>query len=81
MNLENRGIHTVLLCNQPFVNAAKTHARVWGGYDDWEVVETPHPWPVEPEALTQLADAVFETVVTLLTGSGTEGGPRSRVAQ
>lgn len=68
MALENRGVHTVLLCNLPFVNAAKTHARTWGGYDDWQVVATPHPWPQDPEELTKLADAIFARVVALVTG-------------
>ncbi len=69
MALENRGVHTVLLSNLPFVNAAKTHARVWGGYQDWGVVVTPHPWPDDREALNKLADGIFDRVVTLLTGT------------
>jgi hypothetical protein len=68
MTLENHGIRTVLLANMPFVNSAKTHARIWGGYEDWEVVETPHPWPDDPQELQQLADAIIDRVVTLITG-------------
>lgn len=71
MSLENLGVHTVLISNRPFVNAAKTHARIWGGYDDWAVVTTPHPWPNDPQELKHLADAIFDRVVALLTGAET----------
>ena len=69
MTLENRGIPTVVLCTQPFLNSAHIHARTFG-HGAFQSVGIPHPLAglTGPMVLEQ-AESIVDEVVALLTQS------------
>jgi hypothetical protein len=65
---EDRGIPTVLLCTEPFMNSAREHADAFGN-PDYQGVRVGHPLAsLRPEQARDRADAVLESVIAILTG-------------
>jgi hypothetical protein len=65
---EDRGIPTVLLCTEPFMNSAREHAEVFGN-PDYQAVRVGHPLAsLRPEQAQERADAALEHVIEILTG-------------
>jgi hypothetical protein len=65
---EDRGIPTVLLCTEPFMNSARHHAEAWGS-PAYEAVRVGHPLAsLRPEEAQGRADEALERVVAALTG-------------
>ena len=66
---EDRGIPTVLLCTEPFMNSARDHAEAFRN-PDYQAVRVEHPLAsLTPEQARARADAAFEAVIAVLTGS------------
>lgn len=66
--LEDRGIPTVLLCTEPFMNSACDHAAAFGN-PDYQAVQVRHPLAsLTPEQARARADEAFRGVITSLTG-------------
>jgi hypothetical protein len=66
--LEDRGIPTVLLCTEPFMNSACNHAEAFGN-PDYQAVQVRHPLAsLTPEQARARADEAFRGVITSLTG-------------
>jgi hypothetical protein len=66
VELEERGIPTVTLCTEAFMDSAAAHARAYGR-PDARVVAVQHPLAaLAPEAVMQRADAVVERIITQL---------------
>ena len=66
MELEARGVPTVTLCTEAFIDSASAHARAYGR-PDARVVAVQHPLAaLVPEAVKQRADAVVEGIITQL---------------
>ena len=64
--LETRGVPTVTLCTDAFMDSATAHARAYGR-PDARVVAVQHPLAaLGPEAVQQRADAVVERIIELL---------------
>ena len=66
--LLDRGIPAVCICTEPFVSAARAHARVlnWSGY---EPVVIPHPLQtLTPPAVDSRADGIVDEVIQRLGG-------------
>jgi hypothetical protein len=67
MTLENRGIPTVVICTQPFLNSAHVHARTFGR-PGFRPVGIPHPLGGLPGALVlERAESIVDDVVAALT--------------
>ena len=67
---EDRGIPTVLLCTEPFMDSAREHARAYGN-PDYQAVHVGHPLAsLRPEEVWTRADEALERVVEILTGHG-----------
>jgi hypothetical protein len=65
---EDRGIPTVLLCTEPFMNSARDHAEAFGS-PDYEAVRVKHPLAsLHPEEAQVRADEALKRVVAVLTG-------------
>ncbi len=65
---EDRGIPTVLLCTEPFMNSARDHAEAFGN-PDYAAVRVGHPLAsLRAEQAQARADEALERVVTALTG-------------
>lgn len=65
---EERGIPTVLLCTEPFMNSAREHAEAFGN-PDYTAVPVGHPLAsLRPEQARERADAALESVIAVLTG-------------
>jgi hypothetical protein len=69
--LEERGVPTVLLCTEPFMDAARHHAAALG-CPDYQAVRVGHPLAsLAPEGARARADEALARVVELLTAGGT----------
>ena len=67
--LEERGIPTVLLCTEPFMNSAGDHAAAFGS-PDYQAVRVGHPLAsLRPDQAEARADEVLTHVVARLTAS------------
>lgn len=65
---EDRGIPTVLLCTEPFMNSAREHADAFGN-PDYAAVPVGHPLAsLRPEEARGRADEVFAGIIAILTG-------------
>ena len=65
---EDRGIPTVLLCTEPFMNSARDHAEAFGT-PDYQAVRVGHPLAsLKPDEAQARADEAFERVIAALTG-------------
>jgi hypothetical protein len=72
---EDRGIPTVLLCTEPFMNSAREHADAFGN-PDYQAVRVGHPLAsLPPDQARARADAVLEQVVAVLTGQAERAVP------
>jgi hypothetical protein len=72
---EDRGIPTVLLCTEPFMNSAREHANAFGN-TDYQAVRVGHPLAsLPPDQARARADAVLEQVVAVLTGQAERAVP------
>ena len=61
-----RGVPTVTLCTEAFMDSAAAHTRAYGR-PDARVVAVQHPLAaLAPEAVIQRADAVVERIITQL---------------
>jgi hypothetical protein len=70
--LEDRGIPTILLCTEPFMNSAREHAEAFGS-PDYRAVQVRHPLAaLTPEQARARADEALAGVIAILTGQ-TEG--------
>ena len=70
MNLENRGIPTVVVCTEPFLDSAHLHARILGRAG-FQPVVVPHPLGgMGPEQVKQRAAAAGEQIVAALIKDG-----------
>jgi hypothetical protein len=66
VELEARGIPTVTLCTEAFMDSAAAHARAYGR-PDARVVAVQHPLAaLVPEVVLQRADAVVERIIAQL---------------
>ena len=66
MTLENRGIPTVVICTQPFLNSAHVHARTFGR-PGFHPVGIPHPLGGLTSTLVlQRAESIVDEVVAAL---------------
>jgi hypothetical protein len=66
--LEDRGIPTVLLCTEPFMNSACDHAAAFGN-PDYQAAQVRHPLAsLTPEQARARADEALGGVITSLTG-------------
>ena len=76
---EDRGIPTVLLCTEPFMNSARDHAEAFGS-PGYEAVRVGHPLAsLGPEEAQVRADEALKRVVAALTGWAGDGGEPARV--
>jgi hypothetical protein len=65
---EDRGIPTVLLCTEPFMNSARDHAEAFGT-PDYQAVRVGHPLAsLQPEQARARADEALGGVIAILTG-------------
>jgi hypothetical protein len=65
---EDRGIPTVLLCTEPFMNSARDHAEAFGNAD-YQAVRVGHPLASLQSAQTQArADEALGRIVEALIG-------------
>ena len=69
MTLENRGIPTVVICTQHFLNSAQIHARTFGR-GGFQPVGVPHPLGglTDPRVLERAASIVSEVAAALTQG-------------
>ena len=66
VELEARGVPTVTLCTEAFMDSAAAHARAYGQAAA-RVVAVQHPLAaLAPEAVVQRADAVVERIIEQL---------------
>jgi hypothetical protein len=78
---EDRGIPTVLLCTEPFMNSAREHANAFGN-PDYQAVRVGHPLAsLSAEQAQARADAVLEQVVAVLTGQVAHVVPSAQARQ
>jgi hypothetical protein len=65
---EDRGIPTVLLCTEPFMNSARDHAEAFGN-PDYQAVRVGHPLAsLRPEQARERAEEALAGVISVLTG-------------
>jgi hypothetical protein len=66
--LEDRGLPTVLLCTEPFMNSAREHAEAFGN-PDYRAVPVGHPLAsLTPERARTRADEALSGVIAVLIG-------------
>ena len=67
MTLENRGVPTVVLCTDPFLNSAFRHANTFGRRD-FRPLGFPHPLGgLTPEQVAVRAGELEQAVIDVLT--------------
>ncbi len=67
MTLENRGVPTVVLCTDPFLNSAFRHANTFGR-KDFRPLGFPHPLGgLKPEQVVVRASELEQAVIDVLT--------------
>ena len=67
MTLENRGVPTVVLCTDPFLNSAFRHANTFGRRD-FRPLGFPHPLGgLKPEQVAVRANDLEQAVIDVLT--------------
>jgi hypothetical protein len=70
MALENRGVPTVVICTEPFLNSALVHAKTFGKPDS-RPVTIPHPLGgIEAGLVMERAAAIRDRIVAVLTNGG-----------
>ena len=69
MSLENRGIPTVVICTEPFVNSANVHSQMFGRAN-FKPVHIPHPLGgLDAEHIMQRAASLKDQIVEALTAA------------
>ena len=67
---EDRGIPTILLCTEPFLDSARDHAHAYGN-PDYQAVRVGHPVAsLRPDEVRARADEALERIIAVLTGKG-----------
>ena len=67
MALENRGIPTIVICTDPFLDSAHRHASVFGR-KGFQPLGIPHPLGgITPEAVSSRAEELHQQIVDALT--------------
>ena len=67
MTLENRGVPTVVLCTDPFLNSASRHANTFGR-KGFHPLGFPHPLGgLKPEQVAVRANELEQAVIDVLT--------------
>ena len=67
MTLENRGVPTVVLCTDPFLNSAFRHANTFGRRD-FRPLGFPHPLGgLKPDQVAVRANELEQAVIDVLT--------------
>jgi len=67
MTLERRGIPTVVICTNPFLNSAHVHARTFGR-TGFRPVGIPHPLGgLQPQVVNERAESILEEIIIALT--------------
>ena len=70
MTLEGKGIPTVVICTNPFLNSAHVHARTFGR-TGFRPVGIPHPLGgLKSEAVKDRAESILDEIVAALTQDG-----------
>lgn len=70
MALEVRGVPTVVVCTEAFMDAAAAHAATYG-CPQARVVAIEHPLAaISPQEVIARADAVIKSLVAQLLGEG-----------
>lgn len=68
---EDRGIPTVLLCTEPFMDSARDHAQAFGN-PDYQAIRVGHPLAsLRSTEVEARADEALERIIAALTGKGT----------
>jgi hypothetical protein len=69
VELEGRGIPTVVLCTEVFMDSAVAHAVAYG-LPEARVVSVQHPLAaIAPQAVAARADAVIDRIIAQLVGT------------
>ena len=67
MTLERRGIPTVVICTNPFLNSAHVHARTFGR-TGFRPVGIPHPLGgLKPQVVNERAESILKEIIIALT--------------
>ena len=67
MSLENRGIPTVVICTEPFMNSATIHSQMFGR-PGFKPVHIPHPLGgLDDEQIMERAANLRDQIVAVLT--------------
>jgi len=67
MALENRGIPTIVICTEPFLNSAYRHASVFGR-KGFQPLGIPHPLGgITPELVSERAAELQQQIIKALT--------------
>ena len=67
MALENRGIPTIVICTEPFMNAAYRHASIFGR-KGFQPLSIPHPLGgITPENVAERAAELHQQIINALT--------------
>ena len=73
VELEDRGVRTVVLSTEVFLNSAYTHARAYGRPDFAGSVGVRHPLAaLPPDDVQRRADAAMPAIVAALLGQAPE---------
>ena len=67
MTLENKGIPTIVICTEPFLNAAYKHASFFGR-KGFQPLGIPHPrGGITPELVSERAAELHQQIIKALT--------------
>ena len=67
MTLENNGIPTIVICTEPFLNAAYRHASFFGR-KGFQPLGIPHPLGgITPELVSERAAELHQQIIKALT--------------
>jgi len=67
MALENKGVPTIVICTDPFLNSAYRHASVFGR-KGFQPLGIPHPLGgITPDLVAQRAEELHQQIIAALT--------------
>ena len=67
MALENRGVPTIVICTDPFLNSAYRHANVFGR-KGFQPLGIPHPLGgITPDLVSKRASELHQQIINALT--------------
>jgi hypothetical protein len=70
MALENRGVPTVVICTEPFLNSALVHAKTFGKPDSRPVTISHPLGGIEAGLVMERAASIRDRIVAVLTNGG-----------